>query len=197
MAVEVLQSNQFKTTHWGGGSTTEFYIYPRSSNYADRNFIFRLSAATVEQVSSIFTPLPDVQRQLMVLDGQMTLNHKGHHEKTLNKFDVDHFSGGWETSSSGKCSDFNLMTKEGCKGELVGIHLDRSEPLDLSSVHSADLVFVYLLKGRLSCTNSGVVTQIEPHELLVISEEQIGQLSLCAENYSELVMVIVHLDNEE
>tara|TARA_B110000046_G_C12822374_1_gene325965 strand:- start:26 stop:199 length:174 start_codon:yes stop_codon:yes gene_type:complete len=56
----------------------------------------------------------------MVLDGQMNLAHKNQHNSDLSRFDVDRFDGAWETTSMGKCVDFNLMLREGFRGDVQG-----------------------------------------------------------------------------
>lgn len=46
--VELLHKKDYKTTEWSGGLTTELSIAPEGSVYADRDFMWRLSSATVE-----------------------------------------------------------------------------------------------------------------------------------------------------
>lgn len=67
---------QHTTTKWSGGETTELFIYPENANYKAGNYQFRLSTATVEIEASTFTPLPGVDRTLIVLEGEMQLDHK-------------------------------------------------------------------------------------------------------------------------
>ena len=69
MNIDIYKDGDFKTTEWSGGSTTELFIYPPTSNYESRNFDFRISSATVEIEQSNFTKLPEISRQLMVLKG--------------------------------------------------------------------------------------------------------------------------------
>ena len=37
-----------RVSHWSGGQTAEIALWPPQSSYADRNFLWRLSSATVE-----------------------------------------------------------------------------------------------------------------------------------------------------
>ena len=60
-------------SEWSGGKTRQIFIYPPGAQYADRDFIFRVSSATVELDESDFTPLPDYRRFLSVLEGSVTL----------------------------------------------------------------------------------------------------------------------------
>lgn len=62
---------EYREKLWDGGKTREIFIYPQESSYEEQNFIFRLSQATIEGEESHFTPLPDYNRTLMVLEGEV------------------------------------------------------------------------------------------------------------------------------
>ena len=38
----------------------------------------------------------------MIIDGELELEHEGHHNTKLSRFDKDRFSGDWTTRSYGK-----------------------------------------------------------------------------------------------
>lgn len=118
MKFYVTKKQHLTTNRWTGGTATELAIYPVNASYEEQKFQFRLSTANVEVEESDFTQLPGVERTLMVLDGELKLDHEGHHSKTLKKFETDKFSGDWKTKSQGKAIDFNLMTTGNTKGEL-------------------------------------------------------------------------------
>ena len=67
----------FKTTRWAGGSTCELYLYPETGSYERRDFLFRLSSASIEQDGAPFTPLPGVVRHLLLLEGTLQLQKAG------------------------------------------------------------------------------------------------------------------------
>ena len=121
-----------RSTAWAGGITSELYIYPENSFYAERNFSFRVSTATVELDECTFTVLPGFKRHIMPLEGDLTLAHEGYHTVKLKPCEKDFFMGDWITKCEGKCVDFNLMTGDGYSGTLemalIGteIHLDTS-----------------------------------------------------------------------
>lgn len=123
MKLKVLKKSDYTTTKWSGGDTTQLYIYPEDGNYIERNFLFRLSTATVTSEKSVFTELKGISRKLMVLSGEMKLEHKGRYIKELKEFQQDSFMGEWETISYGKVEDFNLMTKNPCTGKLKNIEV--------------------------------------------------------------------------
>ncbi|QSE98888.1 HutD/Ves family protein [Fulvivirga lutea] len=125
--MQIQLHNSFKTTQWSGGTTTELFIFPANADFKSGGFKLRLSTATVEIDESVFTKLPNVNRTLVVLEGQMKLEHTNHHQKLLIPFEMDHFSGNWETISKGKCTDFNLMTKGDISSKVSIIQLKAGE----------------------------------------------------------------------
>ena len=74
MEYSIITTDNFKTSGWSGGTTTELFIFPPTADYQQRNFQFRLSTATVEADRSDFTLLNGISRKLMVLSGG---NHPG------------------------------------------------------------------------------------------------------------------------
>lgn len=118
MNIEIIKKESYSVSEWTGGKTTELCIYPKTSKYSDRNFMWRISAATVDIEESTFTNLPGFSRQLMVTDGETVLEHEGKYKVTLKPFEKDTFMGAWVTKSYGKASDFNLMTSEACSGNI-------------------------------------------------------------------------------
>jgi uncharacterized cupin superfamily protein len=129
--IEVIRKNMHKTSDWSGGTTTELYIYPKDSSYANRNFKWRLSSAKVEVEKSTFTTLEGISRLIMIIEGELILEHEGHHNARLRAFEQDSFSGEWTTTSFGKVTDFNLMMAQDCKGKLEVISVKALEVKDI------------------------------------------------------------------
>lgn len=124
MQYQILKPEDFVTGVWSGGTTTQLAIYPQGTSYADRDFVFRLSSATVDTESSEFTYLPDYDRWLMILEGSARLVHDGRREITLNEYEYDAFDGGIATVSYGKVRDYNLMLQKGSRGSMEAVSLD-------------------------------------------------------------------------
>ena len=112
------KEENFKTSNWAGGKTTELSIFPASSKYIDRNFIWRLSSAAIEQEESDFSILPDYDRVLMVLSGEVVLSYEGERVSRLKELEQDRFDGAWKTRSFGIITDYNLMVRKGNEGYL-------------------------------------------------------------------------------
>lgn len=124
MNMTLLRPEDYVTTEWSGGTTTQLAIAPGDAVYADREFLWRLSSATVDLEESDFTPLPDYHRWISTLRGDMLLSHNGGAQLTLRPYDVHEFDGGDDTHSWGKCRDFNLMLRKGkADGSLRAIRL--------------------------------------------------------------------------
>ena len=103
---------------WSGGKTTQLFLYPPESSYERRDFFVRVSSATVEQETSVFTSLPGFRRILMPLTGPLKLVYDGHGEALIQPFEAAEFDGGWHTVSYGKCTDIGIMLADGWQGSL-------------------------------------------------------------------------------
>ncbi|MBZ9687879.1 HutD family protein [Clostridium estertheticum] len=159
--IKIIKENEHKTSEWSGGTTTELYIYPEDSLYGQRNFKWRLSSAKVEVEKSTFTSLQGIFRHIMVIEGELLLEHENHHNVALKAFEQDSFSGDWTTTSFGKVTDFNLMLAQGYTGTLESIFLNSGEIKDIwlhSKVKDDEKVYgiteaVYIVLGNIEIDN--------------------------------------------
>jgi environmental stress-induced protein Ves len=161
MKFEILKPQDYKKTHWSGGTTTELYIYPKSSNLQNLDFQFRISTATVETESSTFTIFPGVSRIILPLLGEMTLIHDNENPVYLKSFAQDSFSGSSITKCFGKVTDFNLMTRGNAKGTIKMIEL---QPGEHHTVRTKNTV-IYCFSGEIKIENQYLNT----HETLVLN----------------------------
>lgn len=122
--VRLVKKRQQYTAYWSGGTTTQLAIYPEQAEYGKRNFFWRLSTAQVDLEESTFTLLPDVSRILMVLEGEIRLEHQNHHTTNVKPYEQDMFQGDWTTRCLGKATDLNLMMKAGCEGKLTAYSME-------------------------------------------------------------------------
>ena len=149
--MKIINKHEQKTTLWSGGKTTELFIYPEDCSYAERNFQFRISSATIETENSEFTRLPGFKRHLMILDGELKIYHKHHYQKTLYQFDTDEFMGDWDTSAEGKVIDFNLMNDQNWDGNFNKIQLEKNKPIFYES--DSDFTAFYVLNESVTINN--------------------------------------------
>lgn len=122
MQFQKINQNAYLLNKWAHGETTEHFIYPEDGNYAERNFLWRISSATVDSDTSDFTVLFGVKRWIMPFDSTLHLTHTNNSKPlysiTLKPYEAHCFKGDWTTVSVGKTRDFNLMLKEGAYGIL-------------------------------------------------------------------------------
>lgn len=188
MNVTVLQPSDYNTSKWSGGSTTQLFILPQTATYADRNFDFRISSAKVEVAESTFTPLPTINRKLMVLEGEITVTHENHHKKTLKQFDTDAFSGDWKTTTIGTCTDFNLMTRSGLNSELIHQQLQANHYHKLEMDEHCKTLCIYVHSGSLYAEIDNKLYNLKKENMLVLSNINIFSFHLQAHKRSNIII---------
>lgn len=184
MSIQHFNSNTIKKTNWSGGTTSELFIHPAGSDFKSGAYLLRLSIATVEIEESTFTSLPDVNRTLMVLEGNLKLQHKGQHESNLGPLEFDNFKGGWHTKSWGKVTDFNLMTKGDCNGTLKGMKLSKGDSVSISFTRKS--AFIHTYKGFATIND----IDCDASESILIQNENSLQISAKA----DCTIVVVEFD---
>lgn len=111
MKITKISKDTLISTVWDGGETFEYYIYPEKTLYANRNFLFRISAATISKVPSTFTKFNNYQRFLVMLDNDLNINNNGK-EESYTPNDVFKFDSDTDIISYTKGNDFNLMVSK-------------------------------------------------------------------------------------
>ena len=159
----VKKQEEFKTSLWSGGSTTELYIYPEDAIYKEGNFQCRISSATVEVERSDFTSLPGVKRYLSIFHGHLDMIHGEGEKVSLEPFQVDCFDGGVPTVSFGQVVDFNLMLKNGADGKMETAQISAGENFILEPAEGQNLLVVYAPVGKVKIDDM----QIETGELFI------------------------------
>lgn len=188
MTTTILNSNDFVTSNWSGGSTTQLYISPANASYAERNFDFRISSAKVEVPESTFTVLPGVNRKLMVLEGEITLNHENEHSKTLQKFEVDTFNGDWKTTAIGTCTDFNVMTSGDLQSDLSSLQVATNHTIHLKVEEHWKTLLLFVLKGSINIEINNKLNLLKKDNLMVLNNLNKFSFPLYANKHSEVIV---------
>jgi len=123
MELKIHKAEDNVTSSWSGGTTAQISIYPESSAYEKRDFIWRISSADVEAEESVFTQLPNFDRILMVLEGEVVLSHEAERVSRLSQYQQDRFEGASHTKSFGKIRDFNVMYRKKTDAYLETVDL--------------------------------------------------------------------------
>ena len=192
MEVTILSESSFVESQWSGGSTKQLYIFPEDASYSDRNFQLRISTARVDAPESVFTALPGFDRKLMILEGEIVINHENHYSKVLTPFEVDSFSGDWITTAKGTCVDFNVMTVGTVKSELSIIQLERSQPRKIEGDSLFSEMFLFSLERGVMVKSDLQTYQLEKGHLFCIDQLSKENLELSSEQNAQLVMVRIN-----
>lgn len=183
-----LRPQDYVTTEWSGGTTTQLRIFPEGSVYADRDFLWRISSATVSVKESDFTSLPDYHRLISVLKGDMTLSHNGGEPFTLCPYEIHEFEGSDNTHSWGECTDFNLMLRRGrVDGTAEALHL-AGERKSYTSHPQTEEMILYCAEGSCTITCQGKILVIIPREALLIHQAGNAELTLETEEETHLMI---------
>jgi len=166
-----LPAHRFSATNWAKGTTTELVKYPPESDFLKRDFIFRISTATVEAEVSTFSDFSGLTRILMILEGSITLIHEGRYQKQLNPYDQDTFDGSWSTRSIGKVRDFNVMFNSQARASLCAYSLVSNQSEVIEITEKRVVLFVHTGKFLVGehLLETGSVLDIEENEWTSIS----------------------------
>ena len=183
MNYKIISKREFKATTWQGGTTTQLYIFPENANYQERNFDFRISTAQVDLEESDFTSLPNIDRELMILDGSIEIFHKNHYSKRLNKFNTDSFKGDWKTSSKGICTDFNIMSNGNYNSKIEVLSSDSEHKIVLNL---SEFLILYIYKGKATIKIQKEIIQLKEGDVFVLKEKT--NLEINITDTSELII---------
>lgn len=127
MNYRLYKTEDFESGKWSGGQMKELSIYPEDAGYIDRNFIWRLSSDTVEKEDVYFALLPDYDRTLLVLEGDVVLVYEGERVARLKAMEQDRFDGNYRTKCFGQMKTYNLMVRKGAQGLLDVLTLSKEK----------------------------------------------------------------------
>lgn len=163
---------------WSGGETHQIRIAPEGAQYAKRDFLWRLSVATVAIPESEFTPLPDYMRVSAILSGGMVVSHEDGPRIKLQPYAPHAFDGGQKTRAWGECRDLNLMTRKGaCQGSMQAIQLRTAGPIDMA-LKPGDTALLFAAKGPCTVAGAVGIIAIEEGACLWIAADAPATLTL-------------------
>ncbi|MGN0152568.1 MAG: HutD family protein [Wujia sp.] len=168
MKIRSVSKEEFQTTEWSGGTTTEFFIYPPGSDYKNRNFRARISSAYVADEWSKFTSLTGVTRYLAPLSQEITLKIQGE-DVTLSPYEVIKFSGEDMVESYGVCRDFNLMLKD-CGGTMECVCATARGVRVQVAERTIVALYCYEGKARLA-TEDGKEVDFDADQLILLEND--------------------------
>lgn len=194
-----LTSPDFVTTTWSGGKTTQLAIAPDGASYAERAFLWRISSATVELEASDFTPLPDYDRLITTLQGEIDLSHDDAAWLHLRPYEVHRFDGGAATRSRGRCTDFNLMLrKQAVDGSMDASILHSGSKLIASGRRTPEgrsyaAILVFCASGSILIQNGSEEIALRGGEAVLEREPEAMHLHAAGETGTAIVCKIWYL----
>lgn len=136
MKYTLYKEEDYKVSEQMGGTAIEMAVFPETSRYINRDFIWRISTDVVDAEESDFSRLPDYDRTLMVLEGETVLSYEGERVARLAPLEQDRFDGAWKTKAFGKLTGFNLMVRKGAEGFVDLIFPEKENSLQTEPVES-------------------------------------------------------------
>jgi environmental stress-induced protein Ves len=187
----IRKQHQQITNPWSGGTTTQLAIFPADAEYIQRNFKWRISCARIDLEHSLFTALPGFKRIIMIIDGEMFLEHDNQDQVFLQPFQQNSFNGESTTQSFGQATDFNLMLAEGCRGEIKSIHLQKGIYYEIESSPHPDEY--RLVSEAFYCIHGTINIIVNLNESLYLKK---GDLALITRENSETITFQLNNPNE-
>ena len=200
MKYQVLKTEDFRTSRWTGGTTTQLAIWSQDSEYLERNFVWRLSTATCEKEESIFSRLPDFNRILVVLSGSVVLAHENVRSARLRELEQDAFDGAYRTKSFGAITDYNLMVRKGNEGSVEVIELseeNRTLTVEDKEQYAMGTQAFYCRDGYATVDISGTMVMLKEGEQLVIDYDRRESLRLSVMGEGHLIRCSIWYNYEE
>lgn len=195
LKIDVIKENEVITSKWSGGESRQYFIYPPDSNYAKRNFLFRVSlAVSNSEEEAEYSDLENYTRHLIMLEGKAHVFHNKYHDIVMNPYEeIDVFDGGWKSSATGKVTDFNLIISHSCKGRMSVI--SKSCDVEFNSTienKKSWLMFFCGIGSALIKLPNAERIEISKGDLLIIEDvEQDNIINIQAEN-SKLIKMCVN-----
>ncbi|WP_051951490.1 HutD family protein [Flavobacterium sp. ASV13] len=163
MNIHHLPKENCTASVWSGGLTYEYMIYPKTARYADRDFVFRISSATIEEVPSAFTKFKGYHRYLVMLDNSLHIEINKE-KRTYEKSEIMEFNSDDEVTSYTKGIDFNWMvSKKVSHHKLI---ITKSE-----QHYNAQIIILFSLDTTVIKINEESY-DLEPYDLLVIKNQE-------------------------
>jgi environmental stress-induced protein Ves len=163
MNIILLPKKDSTASIWSGGLTYEYMIYPKTANYTDRDFVFRISSATIEKEPSEFTKFKGYHRYLVMLDNGLDIE-VNKEKKIYEKYEIMEFNSDDEVTSYTKGIDFNWMVSEKISHHKLKITNGNQN-------YNAQIIILFALHTIVIKINEKTY-HLEPYDLLVIENQK-------------------------
>lgn len=163
MNISLFPKKSSKASIWNGGLTYEYMIHPKTASYTDRDFVFRISSATIEEVPSVFTKFKGYYRYLVMLDNSLHIE-VNKEKKIYEKYEIMEFNSDDEVTSYTKGIDFNWMVSEKILHHKLKITTSNQNC-------NAQVLILFSLHTTVITINEKPY-HLKPYDLLVIENQK-------------------------
>ncbi|MBW7869917.1 MAG: HutD family protein [Flavobacteriia bacterium] len=183
MEFKIIKKQDLRPSVWDGGETFEYFIFPKESEYSKRNFLFRISSASIKKIPSDFTRFENFRRYLVMLDNQLEIVRNGKPE-TYTEDEVFEFDSNDKIVSASPGNDFNLMVSKAVGYSSVLLTRSTGE-----------------IKNEFVCCFAKTETEIEfdqtkiilkPNDLLLIHNSEKKSFQIKSDN--RLIVAFIAID---
>lgn len=149
----LLSKNNALLSKWSGGTTAQLMIFPKSSEYKNRDFDYRISVATIDDETSTFTSLPAYHRYMIALSDKIHIIDNGENV-ILNKCELYEFEGYNNVQSFGKAVDLGIMCRRGiCHADI------RILAYEMGEIISENADYAYCAVGFIEENDGQIVVK--------------------------------------
>ncbi|MGD9567090.1 MAG: HutD family protein [Sedimentibacter sp.] len=176
MKEKIIRKEDFITTKWLGGETTQLAIYPEDAIFSEKGFLWRVSSATFTSTQSKFSDFTGYQRYILPLEGRLSVCHEGLYKRELDKYEAEYFDGYWITSSENTidCRDYNFIVKS---GNLAKMQILKQG--DEYLLKGSEIVTVFSMNNFvLNLDNHEEKREIEGFSLFLIETDREEKISI-------------------
>lgn len=166
-------------TNWSGGSTRELVTWPKNTSATENEeCLFEVTSSTMDYEETDYTVYIGFDSILMVIDGEMLLEHEDGTSTKLTPYKIDRFNRDIKTRSKGLATDYEIMLKKGCVGDLSSHSLDSDSKLPFRLETDPDFSISY---HGFYCAHGQMLVCINQEEILINEGDQLSVF--LSENY--------------
>ncbi|TNE72248.1 MAG: hypothetical protein EP333_07965 [Bacteroidetes bacterium] len=170
--MEMIDTANCTVTPWSGGKTTELFIFPKNAEFQSGNFDFRISTATVEIEQSSYTPFPGFIRDLLVIEGEITLQHDSPEKHSIRRGESYQFTGDRHTYCVGLATNFNIIHKPQIKCRELKLHEYSDEKIISHQLQKDQIFFLFVQRGMVLVLDQEQELKVNEKMLIFISTEK-------------------------
>lgn len=122
MEYRIYKEEDFSITSSPAGAVRQLAVLPE---HLRQNFIWSLGIQEIQQEEASLSRMPEYDRSLLVLEGDVILAYEGQRVARLKELEQDRFDGGFSAKSFGRAQMYDLLVRKGAAGYLDVLKLTK------------------------------------------------------------------------